>query len=88
MPDLATRAEQAEPEGWLGYCDDCNGPIMGRSRAYLAVSHVAYWLFMHLPGWLAFSKFGLAILPRAGDIAFACTCRDKIDAAIARAGEG
>lgn len=62
------------------YCDaPCNGPVMGRSRWHLAVSHLAYWIWMHLPGWLAMGPLGMAILPRAGDIAFACTCRDKND---------
>lgn len=77
-----------ERETLLGYCNEpCNGPIFARSRAYLAISRLAYWVYMLLPTWLAFSKIGFAILPRAGDIAFACTCRDKIDAAIQRSME-
>ena len=74
---------EREKNAVLGYCEEpCNGPILARSRAYLAISHGAYWLWMRLPHWLAFGRFGYAILPRAGDVAFACTCRHKIDAAI------
>ena len=69
--------DRAEP----GHCDTCHGPIMGRSRLHLAISHAAYWTWMRLPYWLAFGKLGMAILPRAGDIAFACSCPDKNAAA-------
>ena len=66
------------PDGWLGYCEyPCNGPVMGRSRTYLAFSHAAYWIWMRLPNWLAMSKAAAPLLARAGDIAFACSCHDK-----------
>jgi len=66
------------------YCvSPCNGPVMGRTRGYLAISHIAFWVWMRLPLRLAFGPLGMAILPRAGDIAFACSCRVKNDAVIA-----
>lgn len=66
------------------YCDECNGPVMGRSRLYLAVSWMAYWIALGLPTWRPVYPLFLALTPRAGDIAFACTCRDKNDRAIQR----
>ena len=72
----------------LGYCDNpCNGPIIARSRVHLFVSWLCYRAVMALPKWPILDPLMFALLPRAGDIAYACTCRDKIAAAIAKAGE-
>lgn len=71
-------AGKTEP---FDYCDHpCNGPIQGRTRAHIAISHAVYWLWMHLPHSLATGRFGMAILPRVGCYAFACTCLDKNEA--------
>ncbi len=64
------------PFDW-DYCDPCNGPVLGRGDLILDLSWIAHWLWLHLPDWLIWNRVGFAILPWAGNIAFACSCRDK-----------
>ena len=73
-----------------GYCDACNGPVIPRSQLYMALSWTCYWVWMRLPQRLALGWLGFKLLPRVGDIGYTCTCRDKLDQAIAakRAGLG
>jgi hypothetical protein len=65
-------------------CNTCCGPVIGRSDLQIDLSHIAYWVWMRLPDWLAFSRLGFVILPYSGNIAFTCSCRDK-NAAVIRA---
>ena len=85
MTPLSTRFANAQIGEELACYDECNGPVVGRSRGHLAISHFAYWIWMRLPDLLAFSRIGHIILARAGDVIFSCTCRDKNDKAIAKA---
>lgn len=62
-----------EPE----WCETCHGPIWGKSLVELDLSHLAHWIWMRLPMWLAFNRVGMAILPWAGTHAFGCSCHDK-----------
>ena len=82
MTNPTDLADRVEP---YGYCDTCNGPVFPRTRFHVAVSRACYWIWMRLPRRLAFSQAGFTILARAGDIAFACTCRAKLDAALCAA---
>ena len=66
------------------WCESCTGPVFGRSDLELDLSHVAYWVWMRLPNWLAFSRVGCVLLPYAGSIAFACSCRDKNAAVVSQ----
>jgi hypothetical protein len=66
------------------HCETCHAPIMGVSDLELDLSHIAYWLVMKWPlGW--FERVWFALLPWAGTIAYACSCRNKNRAAIAKA---
>jgi hypothetical protein len=71
-------ADNIKIELEIPYCEaPCNGPIFGRSRSHLFISHVAYWVWVRLPASMIYRRIGLAILNRAGHIAFACHCPDK-----------
>ncbi len=71
--------ERAAVDPWTHAidCDTCHGPAFGRSDLAIDLAHIAYWVWMRMPGWLAFNRVGFAILPYAGTVAYSCTCRDK-----------
>lgn len=56
------------------WCDTCHAHIIPMSRWERSVSRVCYWLAMHWPHWLAFTKPHYAILPWAGNYAYRCFC--------------
>ena len=59
-------------------CEKCSpGCAMGYSDLELDLSHIAYWLWIHVPTALLWNRVGFAILPYAGTIAHTCVCRDK-----------
>lgn len=73
-------------------CETCCGPIFGRSDLELDLSHIAYWLVVKSPLWSWqyrwVERLIFALLPWAGNIAYACSCRDKNHAARERQVEG
>ena len=55
-------------------CEQCQAPIFGHADLTIDLSRIAYWAWMRMPTWLAFSRLGFAILPWAGIHAYSCAC--------------
>jgi hypothetical protein len=75
MTGAADIAKLVDNGGW---CDDCHGPTFPQTAWQLVIQSYAYDLWLALPLEIAFSRFGMAILPYAGSHAFCCRCPEKV----------
>lgn len=65
-------------DGFIGYCDDCCGPIAPKSAFELVRDGLIYDLLISLPAWFRMeTRLGYALLPYAGSHAYTCTCPAK-----------